>query len=169
MKFEKDGYGRTELANAIIDHETEKALRLLKDYGDEINVDEKDKSGCSYLFFAAQECEPEVVEALLKLGADPNIMTTIGVSVLSAAFHGSNKYSSEEEREKVYEQGFEIVKMLLAAGADPDQKNNSGWTMRTLSKYLAPGKISDYVCAYPNVEQETEPEAEQEPHQEPET
>ena len=163
MKFEKDGYGRTELANAIIDHETKKALHLLKDYGDEINVDEKDKSGCSYLFFAAQECEVEVVEALLKLGADPNIMTTSGVSALSSALYGSSNYSSEEECEKVYEQGFKIVKMLLAAGADPDQKSNAGRTMRELSTLLAPGKISDYVCAYPNVDQEPQPETNQEP------
>lgn len=165
MKLEKDRYGRTELANAIIDHETQKALRLLKDHINDIDVNEKDRRGCSYLFFAAQECDVEVVEALLKLGADPNIMTTVGVSVLSSALSGSSKFAKNHG----YERAYEIVKMLLAAGADPDQKSNGGRTMRELSKLLAPGKISDYVCAYPNVDQEPQPEADQEPHQEPET
>ena len=131
MNLKKDGYGRTELSYAIIDHKIQEALLLLKQ---DMDVNDSDNGGHSYLFFAAQECEIEVVDALLKLGADPNIET------LSAVLFASQKYSVD--------QAYQIVKLLLAAGANPDHKNRRGVSIRQLSKRLAPGKISSYICSY---------------------
>ncbi|MCG4658802.1 ankyrin repeat domain-containing protein [Flavonifractor plautii] len=137
MNLKKDGYGRTELSYAIIDHKIQEALLLLKQ---DMDVNDSDNGGHSYLFFAAQECEIEVVDALLKLGADPNIETLSGVTPLSAVLFASQKYSVD--------QAYQIVKLLLAAGANPDHKNRRGVSIRQLSKRLAPGKISSYICSY---------------------
>ncbi|MBM6888571.1 ankyrin repeat domain-containing protein, partial [Pseudoflavonifractor phocaeensis] len=138
MSFEKDGFGRTELAYAILDHKTQFALQLVKECPE---VNERDRGGYSYLYFAAQACEVEVVDALLKRGADPNIETVSGATPLGAALFASQQYSVER--------AYQIVVLLLAAGADPDHKNDNGISIRRLSQLLAPGKISDYLCAYP--------------------
>ena len=140
MSFEKDGFGRTELAYAILDHKTQFALQLVKECPD---VNERDRGGYSYLYFAAQSCEVEVVDALLKRGADPNIETVSGATPLEAAVAAAQLYSVER--------AYQIVVLLLAAGADPDHKNDNGISIRRLSQLLAPGKISDYLCAYPDV------------------
>ena len=58
MKLKKDDYGRTELTYAIIDNETKKALHLLRSHINDIDVNDKDYAGCSYLYFAAQAHEP---------------------------------------------------------------------------------------------------------------
>lgn len=136
----KDGFGRTELAYAILDHKTQFALQLVKECPD---VNERDRGGYSYLYFAAQSCEVEVVDALLKRGADPNIEALSGITPLQAAVAAAQRYSVE--------QAYQIVVLLLAAGADPDHKNVNGISIRRMSKLLAPGKISDYLCAYPDV------------------
>lgn len=136
----KDSFGRTELTHAILRHKTQRALQLVKECPD---VNERDRGGYSYLYFAAQACEVEVVDALLKRGADPNIETVSGATPLGAALFASQPYSVER--------AYQIVVLLLAAGADPDHKNYNGISIRRLSQSLAPGKISDYLCAYPDV------------------
>ena len=140
MSFEKDSFGRTELTHAILRHKTQRALQLVKECPD---VNERDRGGYSYLYFAAQACEVEVVDALLKRGADPNIETLAKTTPLDAVLFASQQYSIE--------QAYQIVVLLLAAGADPDHKNDNGISIRRMSKLLAPGKISDYICAYPDV------------------
>lgn len=136
----KDSFGRTELTHAILRHKTQRALQLVKECPD---VNERDRGGYSYLYFAAQACEVEVVDALLKRGADPNIETVSGATPLEAALFASQPYSVE--------QAYQIVKLLLVAGANPDHQNQTGISIRRLSQSLAPGKISDYLCAYPDV------------------
>ncbi|MBM6888639.1 hypothetical protein H6B69_23095, partial [Pseudoflavonifractor phocaeensis] len=78
-------------------------------------MNERDRGGYSYLYFAAQSCEVEVVDALLKRGADPNIETVSEATPLEAAVAAAQRYSVE--------QAYQIVVLLLAAGADPDHKN----------------------------------------------
>lgn len=140
MSFEKDSFGRTELTHAILRHKTQRALQLVKECPD---VNEKDRGGYSYLYFAAQACEVEVVDALLKRGADPNIEAVSEATPLDAVLFASQQYSVER--------AYQIVVLLLAAGADPDHKNDDGISIRRMSKLLAPGKISDYICSYPKV------------------
>ena len=110
MSFEKDSFGRTELTHAILRHKTQRALQLVKECPD---VNERDRGGYSYLYFAAQACEVEVVDALLKRGADPNIETVSGATPLEAALFASQPNSVER--------AYQIVVLLLAAGADPDR------------------------------------------------
>ena len=141
----EDGYGRTEFTYAILRHQTQIALEILKHYDD---VNHRDHAGCADLFFAAQSCELEILQELLKKGADPNIETYLGVVPLMADLDAVQAHSHSTTFD-AYERAFEMIKSLLEAGADPDKKNKSGGTARQLSKYLAPGPIADYLKALP--------------------
>ena len=141
----EDGFGRTEFTHAILHHQTQKALSLLEHYSE---VNHRDSGGYSDLHFAAQSCEVEIVRELLRRGADPNIETYAGGTPLIAALDSVQRYSHREEIDS-YECAFEMIKLLLEAGADPDKKSKSGSTARQLAKYMAPGKIADYLQGVP--------------------
>lgn len=149
MTLVEDGFGRTEFTQAILRHQTQVALKILKDYDD---VNHRDHAGCSDLYFAAQSCELEVLKELLKKGADPNIETYLGVVPLMAALDAVQAHSHSTAFD-AYERAFEMIKSLLEAGADPDKKNKSGGTARQLSKYLAPGEIAEYLKNYPSLDE----------------
>lgn len=141
----EDGYGRTEFTYAILRHQTKIALEILKNYDE---VDHRDHAGYSDLYFAAQSCELEILQELLKKGADPNIETYAGGVPLVAALDAVQAYSHSTVF-NAYERAFDMIKSLLEAGADPDKKNKAGRTARQLSKYLAPGPIADYLKDFP--------------------
>lgn len=145
MALEEDGFGRTELTRAILSHQAQAALNILKRCDD---VNHCDHAGCSDLYFAAQSCELEVLQELLKRGADPNIETYTGIVPLMAALYAVQAHSHSTAF-NAYERAFEMIKSLLDAGADPDKKNGTGCTARQLSKYLAPGEIAEYLKNYP--------------------
>lgn len=141
----EDGFGRTEFTHAILRHQTQKALSLLKHYSE---INHRDNGGYSDLYFAAQSCEVEIVRELLRRGADPNIETYAGGTPLIAALDSVQRHSHREEIDS-YECAFEMIKLLLEAGANPDKKSKSGSTARQLAKYMAPGKIADYLQGFP--------------------
>lgn len=147
--FPEDDFGRTEFTYAILRHRTQEALSLLKHYD---NVNHKDNAGCSDLYFAAQSCELEVLRELLRRGADPNIETYTGVTPLKAALYSIQAYSHVRDFNS-YECAFEMIRLLLEAGADPDKKSGNVNTARQLAKYLAPGKIADYMQGFPRLEE----------------
>lgn len=145
----EDGFGRTEFTHAILHHQTQEALSLLKHYD---NVNHKDNGGYSDLYFAAQSCELEVLRELLRRGADPNIETYAGGTPLTAALDSVQRHSHRKDFNS-YECAFEIIKLLLEAGADPDKKSKSGSTPRQLAKYMAPGEIAEYLKNYPPLDE----------------
>lgn len=145
MTLVEDGFGRTEFTHAILSHQTQSALEILKHYDD---VNHRDHGGYSDLFFAAQSCELEILQELLKKGADPNIEG--GVPLL-AALDAVQRHSHSTAFNS-YERVFEMIKSLLEAGADPDKKSRSGSTARQLSKYMAPGEIAEYLKNYPSLD-----------------
>ena len=137
-----DDVGRTKLTYAILLHRTKEALRLLKKCSD---VNYKDKRGYSYLDYAAQKGEIEVMRKLLERGANPNTDDRAIVSALAVA---------QNYVEGSYDCAFEMVKLLLEAGADPDicpdgDNSHGRRTARQLAKYLASGPINDYIQAWP--------------------
>lgn len=148
MSLAEDGFGRTEFTHAILGHQTKVALKILKHYDD---VNHRDHGGYSDLYFAAQSCELEVLQELLKKGANPNIETYAGVVPLMAALDAVQRHSRSTTFNS-YERAFSMIKLLLEAGADPDKKNKSGRTARQLSKYLAPGEIAEYLKNYPSLD-----------------
>lgn len=128
----EDDFGRTEFTYAILLHQTQDALELLKHYD---NVNHKDHAGCSDLFFATQACEVEVLRELLKRGSDVKLD---GRSLLCSAMYSAQTHS--------YDRAFEMVKLLLDAGADPDERDGEVRpSARQNAKYLAPGPIADYL------------------------
>lgn len=141
----ENGFGRTEFTHAILHHQTQEALSILKRYDD---VNHKDNGGYSDLYFAAQSCELEILRELLRRGADPNIETYTGVTPLTAALDSVQRHSHRKDFNS-YECAFEMIKLLLEAGADPDKKSKSGSTPRQLAKYMAPGEIADYLKDFP--------------------
>ena len=145
MNLVEDGFGRTEFTHAILSHQTQAALKILKHYAD---VNHRDHGGYSDLYFAAQSCELGILRELLRKGADPNIETYAGVVPLSAALDAVQRHSHATDFNS-YERGFEMIKLLLDAGADPDKKSKSGRTPRQLAKHLAPGEIAEYLKNYP--------------------
>lgn len=133
----EDGFGRTEFTYAILFHQTQYALELLERYGE---VGHKDHGGRSDLFFAAQSCEAEVLRELLARGADAQ---SEGCELLCAAMYAAQTHS--------YDRAFEMVKLLLDAGADPDIRGGAVRpSARQNAKYLAPGPIADYMRDWPN-------------------
>lgn len=75
------------------------------------------KQGSTTLYWAIQECVPETAQRMLKLGADANapyltpggnIHTLLGIAVETGQF--------------------ELAKVLLAHGADPNGRDSSGQT-----------------------------------------
>ena len=140
----EDGMGRTPLTYAILHHQREEALSLLRQCGD---VNHRDSGGYTDLYFAAQSGELEVLRELLRRGADPNLGSYAGAVPLTAAMDSAQRQAEREG--DAYDRAFEMVRLLVEAGADPDRRSRSGSTPRQLSKYMAPGPIAGYLRAAP--------------------
>jgi ankyrin repeat protein len=84
--------------------------RLLKEGAD---PNAQDDAGFSALHFAAQESLPDAARLFLDAGANPTRQDSFGNTPLARAAHT--------------EQGIQVVKLLLAAGADPFISNKHGF------------------------------------------
>jgi len=83
-------------------------------------IDELDSRGNDPLIYAAMHGHPEVVECLLKHGANPNSHNpTNGFTPLLSVY--ANRTLSQETR-------YRILSVLLESGANPNQVNDGGFT-----------------------------------------
>ncbi len=64
-------------------HETARKIRNFGTSGRELNA--KDEKGCTPLTYAVRSCNYLLVEKMLRMGADPNIMSPTGLSPLKFA------------------------------------------------------------------------------------
>lgn len=100
----------------LLDCISAKRARALIAAGADVN--EKDLTGAMPLHFAVYKGRSAVMNALISSGADVNAQDYYGCTPLHyAAFSG---FIGAERAE--------IVRMLIAAGADPSIRNNSGRT-----------------------------------------
>jgi len=105
-----DEYGRTKLHYAAMKEDGSVVLDLIRDH---LDVNQKDDDGRTPLHFAAQERNASVTQLLLDNKADPNVTDAHGNSPLWTAIMNARG-------------DFTIIKLLLAAGANPRHKNNHG-------------------------------------------
>ena len=122
-------YGKAEVANALLTHRPDLDLREAATVGDAARIRElgaRDKSrvdtfgddGFHPLGLAAFFKRPEAVRALLELGADVRLGTR------PAKFTPLHSAVADDTGQAAKE----IVRMLLAAGADPNARSASGGT-----------------------------------------
>lgn len=97
----------------------------------------KDSKGATALHFAAISCLIKNVQALIKLGADPNCVDQEGNSPIHLCME--TLFEEEANFEKVKN----IVKELIFSGADRNLKNDSGLTPLDLLEQLKPDLESD--------------------------
>jgi ankyrin repeat protein len=122
-----------------------------------VDINSINKNGETAFHLAFQEENLEIIDILLKKGANPNIRMTDGCLPLHlAAFHGKLNliklllpYANIEERddaghhggntaliwESCGENNIEIIKLLLNHGAKVEAKDKAGWTALHWSTY----------------------------------
>lgn len=109
-----------ELRKKIFEHiesnENEELKKLLNEH--EINLDFRDRSGCSPLYIAVEKLSDEIVELLLNSGADPNYLSQKESPLYNYVFRWSAKKSTNDET-------VSIAKKLIEAGADIQHKTRS--------------------------------------------
>ncbi len=139
-KLPVDSHNRTELVKYICDTTGEsdgKALELIRS---DIDLEQADSMGFTYLHFAAQFENPAIVKALLENGANANAETLLGASSLQLAVARCKNYAVERS--------CEVIKLLLEADADPDKKSRDGDSVRDLSKHFGIPEIEELVCTW---------------------
>ena len=118
MAADRDRDGRTALHIAVFEGRTEDVARLL---GDGVDPDAADNGGRVPLHFVAQEYRKAEVTLLCEAGASVDARDSYGNTPLWRAVFDSQGRS-------------ELIQILLANGADPDAKNDSGVSPRELAE-----------------------------------
>jgi ankyrin repeat protein len=100
-----------------IDANNSSVLELLHLLDQGANVNEKDSSGYTMLFYSALYNRADLVQALIEKGIDVNAQNLYGSTALNYAFDDLEITDH-----------FETVKVLLRGGADPNIQDSRGFT-----------------------------------------
>ncbi|MDF9796329.1 ankyrin repeat protein [Catalinimonas alkaloidigena] len=111
-------YNKLALLNWLIEHKA--------------HVNQQDKSGYTGLHFATQEKNEEVIRLLLTNHADPNLIDSHGNSPLWTAIFNAKG-------------DFEIVKLLMSSGADPQHKNKYDRSPDDMAKSIYGKEINELI------------------------
>lgn len=130
----RDRDGRTPLLNAVIDGSTDLVTILIRAGCD---LSAADKHGFTAVHFAAR-CHSESILALL---------LNAGAKVDPIDAHGNTPLNTEvfESRGRG-----EIIRLLLAADADPELRNKYGVSPRILAETIANFDVRSHLPAPPN-------------------
>ena len=130
----RDGMGRTAVHNAVVDGDAAGLMAMLVRGADPNALD---KAGWTPLHFAAQAQDALTAEALLSVGASVDVADRHGNTALSRAvfsFRGEGA----------------TLRVLLAAGADPDRENVHGVSPRGLADKIANYDVAVHILPAKN-------------------
>ena len=125
----RDDDGRTALMHAAIEGDAE-AVGLLIHAGADVNL--SDNGGFTALHFAAQEFRIEAARSLLASGAQVDAKDVFGNTPLAKAVFGSRGRG-------------EMIRLLLAHGADKSLKNNHGVSPEDLAVKIANYDVAQFL------------------------
>jgi len=117
----RDKAGNTPLINAIKDGFNEEIVRLLLQYGAELNA--RNDHGASAIIIAAEYCNSHHVSTLAAAGANPNLKTNTGRTALMSLV--AKNHSSSHKTCAAYE---DSVRAVIEKGADVNARDNYGVT-----------------------------------------
>jgi len=123
-------YAQETLGDLIRAGQREAVLAAITSPDLDVNAPEVD--GSTALLWATYKVDHDLVKALLKAGAKPNV---------------TNKYGSSPLAESVKLGDIDLVRMLLDAKADPDSPNQDGQTALMLSSAIGSLKISELLLS----------------------
>ena len=123
-----DRMNRTELHYAAVDGKHEDVVRLLAEGLDPNAVDDR---GFTPLHFAAQDYYPEIAKTLIDAGAGVDPVNVNGATPLSVAVMNSRGRG-------------DVIRLLLAAGADPDKPDRVGLSPRATAEMIANFDIKQF-------------------------
>jgi uncharacterized protein len=116
----RDADGRTPLFSAVLGGSVALLGLLLESRAD---VNARDEHGMTALHIAAEEVLPEAATLLIGRGGDVSLQDEEGNTPLArAVFSARGRY--------------EVIRLLLKAGANPDLPNKAGETPRQLAERL---------------------------------
>lgn len=125
----QDEDGRSILVYAVLENDILSAKTLISRGA---NVNLKDNNGWSPLHFAVNEYHLEIAKLLVESGAEINAKDSYGNTVIWRAVFASKGRG-------------EIIDVLLKNGANPDIKNNSGVSARSLAETIGNYDVSKFL------------------------
>lgn len=135
--LKQDQYGRTILTHYISGEQIEQAIKMIQNA--DIDYNQPDKGGYTYLHFAAQREQPDIVKALLDKGAKVDLKTRNGITPLRMAVSRVKNYPIERS--------VEVIKLLLDAGADPNETAN-GVALKKLAYDTNIPQVIELICGF---------------------
>ena len=122
------GKGRTPLQHAALDGSADRVGALLRGGA---AVDARDSQQETPLHLACWHYNPGTVDVLLKGGASVDVVDAWGNTPLMKAVMSAGGLVQVA-----------VIRRLVAAGADPDRRNDAGRSPRMLASDLNPGALS---------------------------
>lgn len=120
-----DKLGRSPLHYVALDYEKgRQSMEIVRLVQEGYECNQQDKNGWTPLHFATQENSLEAVEALIRAGADVDIVDEHGNTPLWRAVFSSKGNG-------------EVIKALLKAGANPNRPNLHGVSPQGLAGTIA--------------------------------
>jgi len=126
--YDKNSDGQTKLMT-IASHGHAQIIQILLNEGADVNA--RDNNGRTALMLAAAQGHIEAVQLLIAAQAGINFKDRFGRTALmyaAADFDRTGRYPSADYLQDLHDRKKEVIKILLAAGANVNERTNAGNT-----------------------------------------